>query len=98
MHFSKSLWGSKLAITMRPVSIESTLLLFLLIQNFLGDTDGEADDSSDSIEDELYEDDEIDNNQSKTISSTKVDYATDIDLPYRTSSVLHTQRWGQKQK
>ena len=34
--FSKSLQGSKGAITMRPVSIESTLLLFLLIQNFLG--------------------------------------------------------------
>ena len=36
MHFSKSLEGSKSAITMRPVSIETTLLLFLLIQNFLG--------------------------------------------------------------
>ena len=35
MHFSKSLQGSKCAITMRPVSIESTLLLFLLIHNFL---------------------------------------------------------------
>ena len=36
MHFSKSLEGSKSAITMRPVSIQTTLLLFLLIQNFLG--------------------------------------------------------------
>ena len=36
MHFSKLLEGRKSAITMRPVSIESTLLLFLLIQNFLG--------------------------------------------------------------
>ena len=35
MHFSKSLQGSKSAITMHPVSTESTLLLFLLIQNFL---------------------------------------------------------------
>ena len=32
MHFSKSLQGSKSAITMHPVSIESTLLLFLVIQ------------------------------------------------------------------
>ena len=36
MHFSKPLQGSKLAITMRPVSIELTLLLFFLIKNFLG--------------------------------------------------------------
>ena len=35
MHFSKSLQGYKSAITMRLVSIESTLLLFLLICNFL---------------------------------------------------------------
>ena len=35
MHFSKSLQGSKLTVTMRPVSIELTLLLFLLIKNFL---------------------------------------------------------------
>ena len=35
MHFSKSLQGIKLAITLRPVSLESTLLLFLLIQKFL---------------------------------------------------------------
>ena len=35
MYFSKLLEGSKLAVTMRPVSIESTLLLFLLIYNFL---------------------------------------------------------------
>ena len=35
MHFSKSLQGSKSAITMLPVSIESTSLLFLLIENFL---------------------------------------------------------------
>ena len=35
MHFSKSLQGSKKAITMRPVPIELTLLLFLLIQKFL---------------------------------------------------------------
>ena len=55
-----------------------------------GDTDGEADDSSDSSEDKLYEDDKIDNDWSKTISATKVDYATDIGLPYRTSSVFHT--------
>ena len=33
MHFSESLQGSKLAITMRPVYTESTLLLFLLIWN-----------------------------------------------------------------
>ena len=36
MHFTKSLQGSKSAITMLPVSIELTLLLFLLIWNFLG--------------------------------------------------------------
>ena len=42
MHFSKSLQGSKQLCnnksetTMRPVSIESTLLLFLPISNFLG--------------------------------------------------------------
>ena len=30
MHFAKSLQGSKSVITMRPLSIESTLLLFLL--------------------------------------------------------------------
>ena len=35
MHFSKSFQGSEWAITMHPVSIESTLLLFLLIQDFL---------------------------------------------------------------
>ena len=36
MHFSKSPKGSKSAITMRPVSLELTLMLsFLLIQNFL---------------------------------------------------------------
>ena len=35
MHCSKSLQGSKSAITMRPVSIESALPLFLLTQNFL---------------------------------------------------------------
>ena len=35
MHFSKSLQGSKWATTMRPISIESTLFLFLLIHNFL---------------------------------------------------------------
>ena len=35
MYFSKSLQGIKSAITMRPVSIESTLLLFLLTENFL---------------------------------------------------------------
>ena len=35
MHFSKSLQGSKLTVTMRPVSIELTLLLFFLIKNFL---------------------------------------------------------------
>ena len=41
MDFSKSLQGSKSAITMRPVSIESNLLLFLLIQNFLiGEVEG----------------------------------------------------------
>ena len=34
MYFSKSLQGSKLAATLRPVSIESTLLLLLLIKNF----------------------------------------------------------------
>ena len=34
MHFLKSLQGSKWAITMSPVSIESTLSLFLLIENF----------------------------------------------------------------
>ena len=39
MRFSKSLQGSKCAITMRPISIESTLLLFLLIQNFLGEVE-----------------------------------------------------------
>ena len=31
-----SFQGNKWAITMRPVSIESTLLLFLLIKNFCG--------------------------------------------------------------
>ena len=31
MYFSKSLQGGKAAITMRPVSIESTLFLFFLI-------------------------------------------------------------------
>ena len=31
MHFSKSLYGSKWAITIRTVSIESTLLLLLVI-------------------------------------------------------------------
>ena len=31
MHFSKSLQGSRSAITMRPISIESTFLLFLFI-------------------------------------------------------------------
>ena len=36
MDFSISLQGNKSAITMRPGSIESTLLLFLLIKNFLG--------------------------------------------------------------
>ena len=36
MHFSKSLKGNKWAKTMRPVSIEPTLLLFLHIHNFLG--------------------------------------------------------------
>ena len=35
MHCSKSLQGSKSAITMLPVSIESALTLFLLTQNFL---------------------------------------------------------------
>ena len=35
MHFSKSFQGSKLTVTMRPVSIELTLLLFFLIKNFL---------------------------------------------------------------
>ena len=34
MYLSKSLQESKSAITMRPVLVESTLLLFLLIQNF----------------------------------------------------------------
>ena len=34
LHFSKSLKRRKWAITMRPVSIESALLLFLLIWNF----------------------------------------------------------------
>ena len=38
MHISKSLQGSKSAITMHPVSIESTLLLFPLIKNFLAIT------------------------------------------------------------
>ena len=38
MHFLKLLKGSKWAITMHPISIESTLLLFLLIKNFLGGT------------------------------------------------------------
>ena len=59
-----------------------------------GDTDREADDSSDCSQGELSEDDEIDNDQSKTISAIEVDYATDIDLPYVTSSVLHTYRRG----
>ena len=36
MHFSKSLQGSKGAITVRPVSIELTLLLFLQIYNIVG--------------------------------------------------------------
>ena len=36
MHFSKPSQGSKWAITMRPVSIESFMLLFFLIKNFLG--------------------------------------------------------------
>ena len=36
MYFSKLFHGSKSTITMRPVSIESTLLLFLLISNFRG--------------------------------------------------------------
>ena len=36
MYFSKLFQGSKSTITIRPVSIESTLLLFLLISNFLG--------------------------------------------------------------
>ena len=35
MHFSKLLQERKSAKAMRPVSIESTLLLFSLIQNFL---------------------------------------------------------------
>ena len=35
MHCSKSLQGSKSAITMLPVSIELALTLFLLTQNFL---------------------------------------------------------------
>ena len=35
MDFSKSPQGSQRAITMRPTSIESTFLLFLLILNFL---------------------------------------------------------------
>ena len=36
MHFSKSPHGSKSAITMRPASVELTLMLFLFIKNFLG--------------------------------------------------------------
>ena len=36
MYFSKSLQGNKSAITMRPVSIESTFVVILYIQNFLG--------------------------------------------------------------
>ena len=36
MHFSKSLQESKSVLTMRPVSKELTLLLFLLIKHFLG--------------------------------------------------------------
>ena len=39
MHFSKSSQRSKSAITMHPVSIGLTLMLFLLIQNFLGETE-----------------------------------------------------------
>ena len=35
MHFSKSLQGSKLAKMARPVSIESTLMLLLLIKTLL---------------------------------------------------------------
>ena len=35
MHFSKSLQGSKSAITMRFIPIELILSVFLLIQNFL---------------------------------------------------------------
>ena len=35
MYFSETLQGSKSAITMHPVSVESTLLLFLLIYIFL---------------------------------------------------------------
>ena len=42
-----------------------------------GDTDGETDD-------------EVESDWSKTVSTTKVDYATVIDFPYRTSSVFHT--------
>ena len=38
-HFSKSLQESKSALTMRPVSVESTLLLFLLIR---GEGEGRA--------------------------------------------------------
>ena len=37
MHFSKSLQERKSAITMCPVVIESALLLFLLMWNFLGE-------------------------------------------------------------
>ena len=38
VHFSTSLQRSKWTINMRLVSVESTLLLFLLIKNFLGET------------------------------------------------------------
>ena len=37
MYFSKSLQGSKSAITMRPVSIEPALLLFVIIKKILLD-------------------------------------------------------------
>ena len=38
MHFSKLLQGSKLVIPMNTASIESTLLLFLLLRNFRAST------------------------------------------------------------
>ena len=54
------------------------------------DTDGEVDDSSDSSEDELWLMMKQTKDQLKTVSATNFDCATEIDLRYKTSSVLHT--------
>ena len=52
--------------------IRSSVMMMILVK-IKTDTVGEADDSSDSSEDELHGDDEIDNDWSKTISAIEVD-------------------------